>query len=64
VIGLYKTEMVRPRGPWRTLDDLELTTLEWVDWYNNRRIHSAIENATPAEYESAFYSDGMLTEAQ
>jgi putative transposase len=64
VIGLYKTEMVRPRGPWRTLDDLELATLEWVDWYNHRRIHSAIGNVPPAEYESAFYSGRVLAEAQ
>ena len=38
-IGLYKTEFVRRRGPWRGLDDLELATLEWVDWFNRRRIH-------------------------
>ena len=38
-IGLYKTELVRHRGPWRGLEDLELATLEWVDWFNNRRIH-------------------------
>ncbi len=38
-IGLYKTELVRHRGPWRGLDDLELATLEWVNWFNNRRLH-------------------------
>ncbi|MDT0345703.1 IS3 family transposase [Streptomyces litchfieldiae] len=64
VIGLYKTELVRRRGPWRTLDDLELATLEWVDWYNHRRIHSAIGNVTPEEYENAFYSDRVHAEAQ
>ena len=41
VIGLYKAELVHRRGPWRGLDDLELATLEWVDWYNHRRLHSA-----------------------
>jgi transposase InsO family protein len=38
IIGLYKTELVRNRGPWRGLDDLELATLEWVAWFNHRRI--------------------------
>jgi putative transposase len=64
VIGLYKTELVHPRGPWRTLDELELATLEWIDWYNHRRIHSAIGNATPAEHERAFYSGKVTAEAQ
>jgi putative transposase len=50
-IGLYKAELVRPRGPWRGLDDLELATLEWVDWYNHRRLHGAIGYLPPAEYE-------------
>ena len=51
VIGLYKAELVRRRGPWRGLDDLELTTLEWVDWYNHRRLHGAIGYVPPAEHE-------------
>jgi putative transposase len=38
IIGLYKTELVRNKGPWRGLDDLELATLEWVDWFNHRRL--------------------------
>jgi putative transposase len=53
-IGLYKTELVRRQGPWRGLDDLELATLEWVDWYNHRRLHSACDHRPPAEYEAAF----------
>jgi transposase InsO family protein len=53
-IGLYKTELIRRRGPWRTLDDVELATLEWVDWYNHRRLHSACDHRPPAEYEAAF----------
>ena len=55
-IGLYKTELVRHRGPWRGLDDLELATLEWVDWFNRRRIHH--HNAgrvPPAEAEDRHY---------
>ena len=53
-IGLYKTELIRRRGPWRGLDDLELATLEWVDWYNHRRLHSACGHRPPAEHEAAF----------
>jgi putative transposase len=53
-IGLYKTELIRRRGPWRSLDDLELATLEWVDWYNHRRLHSACDHRPPAEYEAAY----------
>ena len=52
-IGLYKTELIRRRGPWRGLDDLELATLEWVDWYNHRRLHGALEHVPPVEYEAA-----------
>lgn len=54
VIGLYKTELVRRHGPWRTLEHLELSTLEWVDWYNTRRLHSWCGNVPPAEYEAAW----------
>jgi putative transposase len=64
VIGLYKTELMHRKGPWRALDDLELSTLEWVGWYNHRRIHSSIGNVTPVEYENAFYSGRMLTGTQ
>jgi putative transposase len=53
--GLYKTELVRNRGPWRGLDDLELATLEWVDWFNHRRLFEAHGNLPPAEYETAYY---------
>ena len=56
VIGLYKTELVRRKGPWRNLDDLELATLEWVDWFNNRRLFGAIGYVPPVEYEANRYS--------
>uniref|UniRef100_UPI000525A3D8 integrase core domain-containing protein n=1 Tax=Actinokineospora enzanensis TaxID=155975 RepID=UPI000525A3D8 len=56
VIGLYKTELVRKKGPWKTVDELEIATLEWVDWYNHRRLHSAIGNIPPAEYETLYYT--------
>jgi putative transposase len=40
IIGLYKTELIRRKGPWRSLDAVELATLEWIEWYNNRRLFS------------------------
>jgi putative transposase len=52
-IGLYKTEKIRRDGPWKTLSDVELATLEWVDWYNHARLHSACGFAPPAEFEHA-----------
>jgi putative transposase len=56
-IGLYKTELVRQRGPWHGLDELELATLEWVDWYNHRRLHGALDYLPPAEYEATHDPD-------
>jgi len=56
MIGLYKTELIRHRGPWKGIDDVEFATLEWVDWFNNRRILEPIGNVPPAEFESAFYA--------
>ena len=55
IIGLYKTEMVRNRGPWRGLDDLELATLEWVDWFNHRRLFHELGRIPPAEFEENHY---------
>jgi putative transposase len=55
-IGLYKTELIKPRRPWRSLAQVELATAEWVDWYNNKRLHSAIGHVPPTEYESMFYA--------
>ncbi|HEV7188530.1 MAG TPA: integrase core domain-containing protein, partial [Blastococcus sp.] len=54
-IGLYKTGCVRHDGPWRGVDDLELATLSWVHWFNNKRLHSAIDYATPIEHETEYY---------
>ena len=53
--GLYKTEVIRRRGPWRHIDDVEYATLEWVDWFNNRRLLEPIGNVPPAEFELAYY---------
>jgi len=55
VIGLYKTEVILRRGPWRDLEAVEFATLEWVDWFNNRRLLWPIGNIPPAEYEEAYY---------
>jgi transposase InsO family protein len=56
VHGLFKTELIRRRGPWRSLDAVEFATLEWVDWFNNRRILEPIGNM-PAEAEQRYYAD-------
>jgi putative transposase len=55
IIGLYKTEVIHRRGPWRKLDDVEYATLEWVDWYNNRRLLESIGNLPPSEFELLYY---------
>ncbi len=55
VIGLYKAECVRPDGPWRGPDDLELATLSWVHWFNTARLHSSIGHVPPVEFEDAYY---------
>ena len=52
MIGLYKTELIRHRGPWRGLEDVEFATLEWVDWFNHRRLFEAHGQIPPAEYEA------------
>ncbi len=57
VIGLFKTEVIHRRGPWRRLEDVEFATLEWVDWFNNRRLLEPIGNIPPAEAEAHFYAD-------
>ncbi len=53
--GLYKTEMIRKRGPWRGLDDVEYATLEYVDWFNHRRLHGELGMIPPAEVEAIYY---------
>ena len=55
IIGLYKTELIRQRSPWRNIDDVEYATLEWVDWFNHRRLFEPIGDVPPAEFETAYY---------
>ena len=53
--GLYKTEIIRRRGPWRNIDAVEYATLESVDWFNHRRLLKPIGDVPPAELEQAYY---------
>ena len=55
VIGLYKTELIRPRGPWRDLDHIEYATLEYVDWFNHRRLLEPIGHIPPTETEANYH---------
>jgi putative transposase len=54
--GLYKAEVIHRRGPWRSFEAVEFATLEWVDWFNNRRLLEPIGNVPPAEAEELFYA--------
>jgi putative transposase len=61
IIGLYKSELITLRGPWRTVDDVELATLGWVHWWNTTRLHSGIGHVPPAEFEAAHYAQQQPT---
>jgi putative transposase len=64
VIGLFKTELIKPRGPWRTAEQVETATLEYVDWFNHRRLYEACGDIPPAELETAYYrQNAVLAEA-
>jgi putative transposase len=56
VIGLFKTEVIRRRGPWRNIESVEFATLEWVHWFNNRRLLESLGYRPPAEYEQMYLS--------
>ena len=60
VIGLFKTEVIRRRGPWRSLEAVEFATLEWVDWFNHRRLLEPIGYVPPAEYEARYYEQAAV----
>jgi putative transposase len=55
-IGLYKTELIRPEGPWRDVEHVEIETLNWVDWFNNERIHESVDDMTPRAVEEFHYA--------
>jgi putative transposase len=56
MIGLLKTEVTKLLGPWKSMGQLEWETLKWVDWYNTKRLHSAMGYVTPHEAEETFYA--------
>jgi putative transposase len=60
VNGLYKAEVIHRRA-WHSLEQVELATAEWVDWWNQRRVHSAIDDLPPAEYEARYYHQDAVT---
>ena len=53
--GLYKAELIRHRGPWRGLDDVEFATLDYVDWFNHRRLHGELGMVPPSEFEATYF---------
>ena len=55
-IGLYKSELIRPEGPWRDVEHVELETLNYVDWFNTERPHESVDDLTPARVEEVHYS--------
>jgi len=54
--GLYKTELIKPHKPWRTIDDVELATARWVDWFNRHRLYEYCGDVPPVELEAAYYA--------
>jgi putative transposase len=60
VIGLFKTEVIRRQGPWRHLEAVEFATLDWVDWFNHRRLLEPIGDMPPAEYEARYYDQAAV----
>jgi transposase InsO family protein len=60
VISLYKAEPIRRRGPWRSIEDVEVATLTWVDWFNHRRLFGPIGYVPPAEYEQRYYEQAAV----
>jgi putative transposase len=65
MFGLFKVEEIRPNGPWRNIEDVVFATLEWVDWFNNRRLLEPIGDIPPAEFEAMYYArqDGQAEAA-
>jgi hypothetical protein len=61
VIGLYKTELIKPSGPWWTAEQVELATLNYVDWFNHRRLYETCGDIPPAELEDAYYRQNQAS---
>ena len=60
IIGLFKTEVIRRQGPWRSLEAVEFATLAWVDWFNHRRLLEPIGYLPPAEFETRYYQQAAV----
>ena len=63
VNGLYKAEVIHNSGPWRSLDQVEFATAKWVHWWNHKRLHGAINNMPPAEFETLYHRRQQPAEA-
>ena len=68
-IGLFKTEAITHGnpfhpGPFKTIEDIEFATMGWVDWFNNRRLHSTLDYMPPAEYESNYYATDLTSQPE
>lgn len=61
-IDLFKTELIKPQRPWKTLSQVELATAEWIDWYCHRRLHGEVGHVPPVECETHYYTE--LTKPQ
>ena len=55
ILGLYKTEVIHRRGPWKSFDDVECATLAWVAWFNTRRMLEPLGYVSPADFEEPYY---------
>jgi putative transposase len=58
-IGICKTGLIKPATPWGNLADVELATAEYIDWYNSRRLHTAISGIPPSEHEAGYYAQNQ-----
>jgi putative transposase len=62
-IGLYKNELIHRHGPWKTTEQVEIATLEYIDWWNMRRLHTEIGDIPPAEKEAMYYAEAAPNES-
>lgn len=60
-IGLYKTELIKPNGPWHNKQEVDVATAAWVDWYNNQRLHGACGGRPPVEFETLYKSGDLIS---
>jgi putative transposase len=58
--SLFKAELIRNKGPWKGIDDVEIAVAEYIDWFNHRRLHGEIGMVPPVEYEQQYYSENPV----